>query len=260
MSKRVFSLLLNLIFCCCNCPVHAYPEIAGHCTSGGNLYVKSRFGHGEGGGDNIEKIGYEIIVESRDSSDPLITLDPSGKNTLRKDNSYTVTLKTKTNKDTGFKGFLFRLKGENGEDASQALSIMPAMGDESQELDFCGEDASGISHRERSIKTSIPISLYFKNSANLLLEVTVVQENSYPNPMDDWGYSAYKLVMASGRPNNPTPSPTIKASETNIPSNYPTVLYLPSDSPAPTPNLSISILPGAFMYIWMITASFYLLI
>lgn len=247
--KSVMTLLLYFIGCYNTMVVvNAYPNQAGHCESGGDLDSKSLNAHGPGGGDDIEDLGLQITLTTSDSSST-ITLDPSVTTFLESDTRYTITLSTKSSSSAaGFRGFLFRLKGRRGEDASNTLSVIPSKASISQELDFCGDFASGISHSEaKLLKNSIPIYLFFtKESGDLLLEVTVVQDNK-PPPSNNWGYSTYKLKFFGKDFGTPSP-------RTNEPSNYPTISNFPSITPAP--SLSISVTPGKFLYVWMLAASF----
>jgi len=234
--------------------VRAWPNQAGHCASGGNLHLKSFNAHGTGGGDYIEDFDLRIVVDSTDLRAEII-LDPEREKAtvLAKNALYSVTLETKGS-SVGFKGFLFRLKGRNYEDASSALTVIPSMRDDSVEINFCPSKVSAISHSHNRVKKSVKFDLEVEQTGEYLLEVTVVREND-PYPMDDWGYSSYKLDIGSPRPFSDFPS-----------SSFPSSIYpsigspSPSSSPSPSPSSSISITPTNILYLWMLTASFCLLL
>lgn len=253
IARNIFNVILYSTVWYSGRVVRAWPNQAGHCASGGNLNFKSFNAHGKGGGDYIEDFNLRIVVDSTDLPEEII-LDPKREEAtvLASANAlYSVTLETKTSSVVGFKGFLFRLKGRDSEDASSALSVIPSMRDDSVKLDFCPSKVSAISHSHNKVKTSVKFDLEVEEKGEYLLEVTVVQEND-PYPMDDWGYSSYKLdIGSSGNEFSDGPSSSFPSS-----SPFPS----PSPSPSPSPNSSISVTPTGILYIWMLTASFCLLL
>lgn len=249
ITKNIFSLLIHFCIVCYNSGiVRAYPNVAGHCSPGGDLHSKSMNAHGEGGGDNIEDFDFEVVAQSIDTPSPII-LDPSGSTFLVPDVRYTITLRAEKSARSGFKGFLFRLRGRGGEDASTALTVIPSMKSDSQELNFCGARASGISHTNNEMRTSMSIYFKIKEEGDFLLEVTVVQQNN-PYPANGWGYSSYKLDLQKDS-RDPTLLPT-PSSTSDSPSNF------PSDFPSSAPSESMSVMPGYFLYVfvWILSASF----
>lgn len=220
--------------------LHAYPNGAGHCEPGGDLSTLSSFGHGPGGGSRLERLDLEIVAEPIFSAGST-TLVPSEEVTLAADERQILTLKTVSGSSAGFKGFLFRISGRNGEDASSALSLVPSMTSDTQLLDYCGDDASGISHTKNDVKDSIEVEFYFREQGKLLLEVTVVQDNN-PYPQDGWAFSSYRLNIDGSRRSSIIPT----AVPSDVPTSFiPTLSPMPSTSRIPTDEPTISSAPSS---------------
>lgn len=117
-------------------------------------------------------------------------------NSLAANVSHVVTLHTDGSGREDFKGFLFRLSGADGEDASGSLVMLEGDGDV-QLLKGCPNDVAGYCHTYHDSKKSVSVMLSHPCEApNLTLEVTVVAGNKGLDS-DGWYYSPYDITIVS---------------------------------------------------------------
>lgn len=112
------------------------------------------------------------------------------------------TLKIISSGDAGFKGFLLRLSGKNGENASTTLVARDSF---AKVNDLCDADVIGITHVNANKKSSVEVTLNHPREAELFLEVTVVTTKYL------WAYDSFDISVSGNSSANtfePTAFPT----------------------------------------------------
>lgn len=127
--------------------------------------------------------------------------------------------------DTDFKGFMIRIEPLGSQSIGNTLTTTFGL---AKDLDICPENVNGITHTSRSLKSSVPFSLYFEEGGDYLLEVTVVRSRTFTRS-NDWYYSKYNISVETV-----TNSPTISIAPSATPTPRPSVA--PSASPTSTPS------------------------
>lgn len=204
----------------------AYPTQAGHCQSGPISQHTSSHGTDDRDRD-LDKGNYflnsnenGILVSGVESSlstgvDHFISLNGEG--------------------SAKFRGFLFRLSGANGVDATGVMKITDASEPDSTDMTGCGSGSSGISHNKSSDKSTIDVVIRSDQPIDLVLEVTVVVKNGF-GESNMWHYEKFDLKLEAPATASPTaPQPT--ASPTTA---APTMSMTPTtlDSSAPSAGTS----------------------
>lgn len=115
-----------------------------------------------------------------------VELDPSKTTTVGIDVDHTFQIISSDN--AGFKGFLLRLSGKNGENASTTLVAVDSF---AKVNGLCNSDVSGITHRNSNKKSSVEVTLNHPQQAELFLEVTVVTTSS-----SNWAYDSFDISIA----------------------------------------------------------------
>lgn len=231
MILQIVLLLLYVVR-----PIDAFPGAAGHCDSGD---LSGKFsGHGEFGGGPLTngslrvKIGTSILQTFTAAQ-------------LNANQLYTVTLEFTTSSPSFFfRGFLFRLSGQNGENVEGTLSV--GSDGNVQLKSGCDDGISAVTHTNRLDKTSMTFEFEYTESlsANLFLEVTVVRERA----RDNWFYSGFNIQIGDGGSSEtdaPTLSPVSDSSETNAPSVTVTSGPGPTNAPTASPTASLTSSPTA---------------
>eukprot|EP00557_Chaetoceros_sp_GSL56_P005450 CAMPEP_0176490990 /NCGR_PEP_ID=MMETSP0200_2-20121128/8179_1 /TAXON_ID=947934 /ORGANISM="Chaetoceros sp., Strain GSL56" /LENGTH=295 /DNA_ID=CAMNT_0017888361 /DNA_START=162 /DNA_END=1049 /DNA_ORIENTATION=+ len=206
--------------------VAAYPFGSGHCSSG---TVIANTAHGVTGSGSLRNGNYQLRVTTSTTS---TTLVPGPPTFLSTGAEYTITLAIRdvTANNQYFRGFLFRLRGRQGEDVKDAMSISPEFLSSSQVSSICSSIAgvSGITHTNANDKTNVDVILSFDQPiSQAQLEVTVVQRNN-PSGSNLWHYDSYDLVVLQA-PSTDAP--------TRNPSAEPTAVSK-SDSVSPSQSVS----------------------
>jgi len=160
-----------------------YPHKAGHCNSG-PLGDNSFGAHGADGSGAIEDGDYKIKINKKSVTDGDSISVTAGKE---------IPIQLKGTKGSKFKGFLLRLSGGSGVDASDSLSVK---GSQAIDLDSCGSKVAGICHNNNDEKGGVTVDFNYDSDAILTLEVTVVKENTFTS-RNAWYYSSYTINVES---------------------------------------------------------------
>mmetsp|Transcript_40102 Transcript_40102/g.48872 ORF Transcript_40102/g.48872 Transcript_40102/m.48872 type:complete len:244 (-) Transcript_40102:207-938(-) len=181
--------------------VSAFSAQAGSCKSG--TAVSSSHMVDDTG--PLSKAGYQVVIDEM-----LLSSDSSSNLTAGQDHS--ISLQADDTVD-GFRGFLIRLSGAQGEDVSPSFLISEGY-DDVKMLSNCEETVAGLSHTSNSLKKSVSSAFLAPcDVSQLLLEVTAVRENR-GGANDGWYYNSYTInVDGNCTSTNTTDSPEDDASE-----------------------------------------------
>jgi len=169
----------------------AFPSKAGSCRSGGGVGGS----HLDGTNGALTEGGYRVLIDSE-------PLDSAITKTLEAGKAYNIVVDGAT-----FKGFLIKLSGKNGTDASSSLTMND--GDSStQVLDGCEETATALCHTSNDGKSSASGTIMHSGKdEGLTLEVTVVKENNDATG-NFWYYAPFPLqVKSAATPQEILPEP-----------------------------------------------------
>lgn len=215
----------------------AYPTLAGHCKSGPiSDYTSS---HGSIGDGNLDNGNYFL------SSNENGILDSGVDASLSIGVDHYISLNGMDG--AKFRGFLFRLSGANGADATGLMTTTDASSPDSSNMSNCGSGSSGISHNNRNDKSTIDIIIRSDQPIDLVLEVTVVEKNN-SNEKNHWHYEKFNLKLeaqatatptapqptANPTTSKPSPSPSAKLSSNPTTSSAPTISMNPTALNSPT--------------------------
>lgn len=255
-GKPLYTSILSLL--CANI-IEAFGSGAGHCMSGTPSIFKSS--HGSSGSGELQSGDITISTSTNTSNLAEITTVETG-------TEYKLTINSV--KGQAYKGFLVRVSDKNNGDASGVVTENTI---DTKSLSLCEANVVGITHTNRNLKSGISMALKSNLPIELLVEVTVVIENSM-GVKDAYYYSAYELSMQDALTSSPTPLPTrsLTPAPTNLPTpaptssptavpettaptsiipltpSTPTISPTAAESPAPTPEPSpeVTMSPGSF--------------
>jgi len=175
--------------------VRSFPSAAGHCDAGNAI----KLGHGSDGSGFLSDAGYKLIVNG-------VPVSRGSTTTLDVGVDHSLTLLA-TSFD--FKGFMFRLS-KNGVDTSSALSVVDDTNSRTNpQCTGKNSVAASICHNHNQPKDSINLQLKFDAPTDMLLDLTVVRDNT-GGFSNSWYHNSYNFVMQAGAP---TPSPSMKPTD-----------------------------------------------
>eukprot|EP00797_Seminavis_robusta_P030259 Sro628_g178050.1 receptor-like protein kinase (990) ;mRNA; r:24176-27788 len=205
--------------------VHGFPTGAGSCPGGVAAVggIHSTMPTIESG--DLDDYGIELAINGN-------TLSSSVPFQVEIDQDHTWELYSGSD---GFRGFLLRLDGGNGNiDTTASLGNLPGMGGMVQVADVCTtQGVGGATHRSKLLKSSVSGSLFVgQESRSMTLDVTVVVANA--NGVSEYYYSSYTLHavgVTATVTKQPTPRPT---KQPTAPTKRPTAPVTNPPIPAPT--------------------------
>lgn len=158
----------------------AWPGQAGSCKSG-TAVSGSHLADDTG---PLSKAGYQVVIDD-------MVLSSDGSSVLTAGQKQSMSLQVDDTVD-GFRGFLIRLSGAQGEDVSSSLVISEA-DDSVKIMPGCETTVAGLTHTGRDVKKSVSSVIAAPcDASQLLLEVTVVRENR-GGANDGWYYDSYTI-------------------------------------------------------------------
>jgi len=209
----------------------AYPNMAGHCKSG-SISDHAPSLHGAIGDGNLDNGNY--FLNSNENG----ILDSAADASLSTGVDHYISLNGVDG--ATFRGFLFRLSGADGADATGLMTITDASSPDSLNMNGCGSGSSGISHNNKSDKSTVDIIIRSDQPIDLVLEVTVVEKNN-SNEKNHWHYEKFDLKLEAQATVSPTaPQPTANPT-TSEPSPSPSAH--PSGNPTTSGAPTISMNP-----------------
>lgn len=99
-----------------------------------------------------------------------------------------------------FKGFMFRLEGANGIDASSMLSENTSL---ARTNPLCGSKVAGIEHTSKTSKSSITTTFFSREVGDYVLDLHVVVSGK-----SDWTFDQFKFSVVNVGVPTTSPAPT----------------------------------------------------
>lgn len=216
MMLRIALFYVSLISLYCK-GIEAWPTGSGHCNSGTPSNFEKR--HGSTGSGGLES-GDLTISSTTGISNP----EKDEITTLQAGTEYTLTIETAGGEK--YKGFFVRLSDKSGADVSEVLT--ESSGD-AKSLSFCESNVAGITHTNNNLKAGISMTIKSDVPSQLLLEVTLVTENS-STVKNAYYFSEYELTLEEPNPDDPKtddPKPTPGPTPMSSGSSYATRMVFP---------------------------------